>query len=819
VHTLRSVEQGDNKLAEQHSAAFLSMAAIALAIGSVAYLIILRIVAPDQVARTAGPAALLLAAAFAFHCHRRQKIRCGLLVLGIGVWLEITLMSFITGGIRAPAIYLYPVVMLMAGWLLGLRVAYAFAAMSVLACLTLTLAESLGHLPPVSNQLVLYLALQSAVIVFTTLLIRRIVISHQARLSEVSKLSGELGEQVAALARSEASYHDLFNTVHEAIYIQDREGRFLDVNAGAVRMYGHPRERFIGHTPEFVSAPGMNDLARVGAMLERAFEGEPQRFEFWGLRSNGTPFPKDVRLVRGTWFDREVVIATAEDITARKAAEEELRNSEDKFQKAFMSSPVAIAITLLENGCILDTNDAFANLFGWTREEVIGRTSLEIGNWTRPEDRLAWAAEMQRGGRVSNYEVAHGNRQGEELCVLLSSEVIQLGSESCALVLAIDQTARKKTEAALQESKARLDEAQRIGHVGSWELDIAGRHMTWSEEIHRIYECAPGAFGGSFRDLLAFVHPEDVPAMVNLYRDLASRPGHHEHKHRILMPDGRVKSIHAQWELVLDEDGKPIRALGTAQDVTALERARAEIELLNADLEKRVRERTAELTAANRELESFAYSISHDLRSPLRGIDGFSHLLAEEYSDRLDTKGLDYLARVRRAAQRMGALIDDILELSRVTRLEMRRERVDLSGLANELIDEMARGKPQRRPTVSVAPDCVANGDPQLLRLMMQNLLENAWKYSSKCTSPKIEFGCEAVDGTTVFFVRDNGVGFDSKFADRLFAPFQRLHKPEEFEGNGVGLATVARIVRRHGGRVWAESVPNTETTFRFTLS
>ncbi|MBX3647620.1 MAG: PAS domain S-box protein, partial [Rhodocyclaceae bacterium] len=756
------------------------MAAIALAAGSVCFLVILRITVPDQVARTAGPTILLLVSAFAFHCHRRGRIRCGLLVLGIGVWLEITLMSVITGGMKAPAIYLYPIVILMAGWLLSLRVAYAFAALSVLACLALTPAESMGHLSPASNQSLLYLAIQSSAIVFTTVLVRRIVISYQARLREVSKLSDDLGEQVAALARSEASYHDLFNTVHEAIYIQDRDGRFLDVNASAVRMYGHPRERFIGHTPEFVSAPGMNDLARIGTSLERAFAGEPQRFEFWGLRADGTPFPKDVRLVRGTWFDREVVIATAEDITARKAAEEELRNSEEKFHKVFRSSPISIAITRLADGCILDMNSAFSDLFGWTREETIGRTSVEIGCWIRPEERLAWTAEMQLRGRVANYEVAQRNKQGEELLVLLSSEVIQLRGEACALVLAIDQTARKKTEAALQESKARLDEAQRIGHVGSWELDIPGRHMTWSEEIHRIYECAPGAFGGSFKDLLAFVHPEDVPAMVSLYRDLASRPGHHEHKHRILMPDGRVKSIHAQWELLFDDDGKPIRALGTAQDVTALERARAEIELLNADLEKRVLERTAELTAANRELESFAYSISHDLRSPLRGIDGFSHLLAEEYSDRLDTKGLDYLARVRRATQRMGALIDDILELSRVTRLEMRREQVDLSGLANELIDEMARGKPQRRPAVSVAPACVTNGDPQLLRLMMQNLLENAWKYSSKCTSPKIEFGCETVDGTTVFFVRDNGVGFDSQFAGRLFTPFQRLHKPEE---------------------------------------
>ncbi|MDT3737773.1 MAG: ATP-binding protein [Denitratisoma sp.] len=239
---------------------------------------------------------------------------------------------------------------------------------------------------------------------------------------------------------------------------------------------------------------------------------------------------------------------------------------------------------------------------------------------------------------------------------------------------------------------------------------------------------------------------------------------------------------------------------------------------LNAELEQRVQERTAELTAANRELESFAYSISHDLRAPLRGIDGFSKLLADEYRERLDDEGVDYLDRVRRAAQRMGTLIDDILELSRVTRQEMRRVRVDLSQIAAEIIEERSRAEPDHRVAVTLAPDCTAHGDPQLLRVLMQNLLENAWKYSAKKADPAIEFGRETIDGETVFFVRDNGVGFDMKYADRLFTPFQRLHRPEEFEGTGIGLATVARIIRRHGGRVWAESGPDEGTTLRFVL-
>lgn len=229
--------------------------------------------------------------------------------------------------------------------------------------------------------------------------------------------------------------------------------------------------------------------------------------------------------------------------------------------------------------------------------------------------------------------------------------------------------------------------------------------------------------------------------------------------------------------------------------------------------------RNANLAAVNKELESFAYSISHDLRAPLRGIDGFAHMLAEEYGGVLDAQGKNYLERVRAAAQRMGALIDDILELSRISRHSMRRSKVSLIRLAHEVLEELAQSAPGRQVETVVEEGCVAFGDPQLLRIMMQNLLENAWKYTGREAAPKIEFGRETKEDDVVFFVRDNGTGFDMKYADRLFSPFQRLHKPEEFKGNGIGLATVARIVHNHGGNVWADSAPGRGATFRFTLA
>ncbi len=268
------------------------------------------------------------------------------------------------------------------------------------------------------------------------------------------------------------------------------------------------------------------------------------------------------------------------------------------------------------------------------------------------------------------------------------------------------------------------------------------------------------------------------------------------------------------------DDGKVEGFYGLFFDITRQEKAQQEIERLNRDLEQRVRERTADLASANRELESFAYSISHDLRAPLRGIDGFSQMALEEYGDKLEAEGRGYLERVRAAAQRMGHLIDDILELSRVSRHAMRRERVDLSRLAAELMEEIREGDLLRRVEVAIAPDCAAEGDPRLLRVLLQNLLENAWKYTARQAEARIDFGSERLDtGETAFFVRDDGVGFDMQYADRLFSPFQRLHSPEEFPGSGIGLATVARIAHRHGGRAWAESAVGQGTTVRFTLA
>jgi len=281
---------------------------------------------------------------------------------------------------------------------------------------------------------------------------------------------------------------------------------------------------------------------------------------------------------------------------------------------------------------------------------------------------------------------------------------------------------------------------------------------------------------------------------------------------------GRICWVRGQSMPKYLDDGSVVWD-GVIVDVTAQKQAEHAIQQMNEQLERRVADRTAQLSAANRELESFAYSVSHDLRAPLRSIDGFSRILMEEFGQALDPAAAGYLIRVRNASQRMGQLIDDLLSLSRVTRSELKRVRTDLTAIAQAIVQELRTETPERTVDVSVHPSMSCLADPSLIRIALYNLIGNAWKFTSKRTDASIEFGALTQRSKIVYYVRDNGAGFDMEHAGKLFGAFQRLHSPRDFEGTGVGLATVSRIIDRHGGTVWAESMIDQGATFYFTLS
>lgn len=254
------------------------------------------------------------------------------------------------------------------------------------------------------------------------------------------------------------------------------------------------------------------------------------------------------------------------------------------------------------------------------------------------------------------------------------------------------------------------------------------------------------------------------------------------------------------------------------RELVVRRQAEEEVRKLNAELELRVEERTAELKAANRELEAFSYSVSHDLRAPLRAMDGFSRILARQYENLLDDDGKHLLNRVRQNAKQMAELIDDMLRLSRITRAELRITRVDLTAMAQEILDSLHASELDRHVETKITSGLRVNADERLLRVAMENLLGNAWKFTSKTGNALIEVGVEVIENDPVFFIKDNGVGFSMDYANKLFGPFQRLHTVEEFPGTGIGLAIVQRIFNRHGGKIWAESKLGEGASFYFTI-
>jgi PAS domain S-box-containing protein len=318
----------------------------------------------------------------------------------------------------------------------------------------------------------------------------------------------------------------------------------------------------------------------------------------------------------------------------------------------------------------------------------------------------------------------------------------------------------------------------------------------------------------------ALPQPEGMEKVYPVFRQIMNddlKPVSY-YENEVLTASGKRYTIAWRNNHLLDENGKIIGALSSGIDITEKKETEAEILNLNKDLERRIAERTVELEAVNKELESFAHSISHDFRAPLRALDGFSASLQANYDDHLDDQGRHYLKRIRNAAIYMSNLVDDLLDLSRITRSELKIQQVDLSKLATEVVATLQDVEPQHKARFKIDPDLHARGDAALLQAALQNLLENAWKFSSKEAQAEIEIGRTAVEGEEVFFVRDNGVGFNMAYSDKLFGAFQRLHKVGEFPGTGIGLATVQRIINRHGGRIWAESEVGKGATFYFTL-
>ncbi|MDH5833755.1 CHASE domain-containing protein [Luteimonas kalidii] len=426
-----------------------------------------------------------------------------------------------------------------------------------------------------------------------------------------------------------------------------------------------------------------------------------------------------------------------------------------------------------------------------------------------------WRVDFQSA--VAGDGVAAGGYSADLRAIIVAGLVVSLLLFAVVMALAHTQSRAERLAEAMSESYRRSEQRFRNAMLYSGSgialIDGSGRIVEANPALARIVGVAPGALAGTPL-ATGFVGPAAQVALTGEHAGPTTL--------QLRRSDGDIRLVELVHTPVPGDVGSEVAALVQVDDVTDRLRAEQEVRQLNRTLEARVEQRTRELTLANHELESFAYSVSHDLRAPLRTVEGFSRLLGERFAGSIGPDGQDYLARVRNAANRMDALIDALLKMSRITRDPLQQADVDLGRIAAEVVAELRQGDPGRTVEVRIEPDLHACGDPALLRNLLQNLLGNAWKFTGGRADARIEFGRDPQAGQTpgriALLVRDNGAGFEPAYASKLFRPFQRLHGADEYEGHGIGLATVKRIIDRHGGTIHAEGGVGQGATFRFTL-
>ncbi len=758
----------------------------------------------------------------------------------------------------------------------------------------------------------------------------------------------ERKQAVEAIRKQEQKFRSLAENSPDNIMRYNKDCQMIYANSQPQTNDGYDESTYTGKTPLESNPNGLYDggreeIVNFEAALKSVLSGNGTTdVEMHVPYGSGEFLTHTIRLVAEYDIEGNIIgaLAFGRDVTEQQKTEQNL-----KLLNFALNNVYEEVYLVNEKACFDYVNDESCHVLGYSREKLLTMNVADI-NPDFPLER--WPEHWDEIKKHSSliFESHHKKNDGFIYPVEISANFFEYQGQGYHLTLARDITDRKQADEKLKDTARRLNEAQRLAHIGSWELDLVHDKLSWTDEIYRIFEIDPEKFGATYEAFLEAIHPDDREAVNVAYTNSLKTKSPYSIEHRLLFSDGRIKYVHEQCETYFEGD-KPIVSTGTVQDITnrklaeealkesewryreifdnvldglyllevtdegqfrtievnpALEKitgiprtfsvgktqeeivppeaaelvnakyrhciesgipieeevildlpagkryfhstlipssdefgkinrivgisrditdrkqSEKEIQKLNQELERRVVERTVQLEATNKELEVFAYSVSHDLRAPLRSIDGFSQVLLEEYNDKIDSMGQDCLQRVRNAAQRMAQLIDDLLNLSRVNRGEMNIQQVNLSNIANEIANELHDSDPKREVKFNIQDKLIANADGRLLRIVLENLLGNAFKFSLKQATAKIEFGMFLKDDIPVYFIRDNGAGFDMKYVDKLFGAFQRLHTIDEFEGTGIGLATVQRIIHRHGGRVWAEGEVEKGATFYFTI-
>ena len=492
--------------------------------------------------------------------------------------------------------------------------------------------------------------------------------------------------------------------------------------------------------------------------------------------------------------------------------EQALRASELSYRRLFEAARDGILILDVDTGRITDVNPFLFELLGFSHDEMVGKTVGELSPFKDVVSNHSMLERLQKDGYVRYENLPLETKDGHKIAVEFVSNVYQAGDKKVIQCNVRDITERKQVETALIRLAA-IVESSDDAIIGK---DLNGIVTSWNQGAEKIFGYTDGEMMGTpiMRLIPADRQDEENRVLEKIKQGKSVARFESLRQAR----DGRLINVSIKVSAIRDAAGEIVGVSKVAHDISDRKEAEEKIHRLNAELEQRVIERTAELEVANKELEAFSYSISHDLRAPLRAVNGFAGIVLEDFSRQLPEDCRRYLERIRNGGQRMGELIDDLLEFSRLSRQPVKRQTVDAGRLVQEVLDEFKPQREGRQIEIRIGnlPVCLA--DPALLKQIWVNLLSNAIKYTRGREPGIIEIGSARENGEDIFSVRDNGAGFDMQYANKLFGVFQRLHREDQFEGTGVGLAIVQRIVHRHGGRVWAKAEVNHGATFYFTI-
>jgi PAS domain S-box-containing protein len=642
----------------------------------------------------------------------------------------------------------------------------------------------------------------------------------------VQERTAELAQVNETLRQNERRFRALIEHGGDSIALINAENKILYLSPAVTAVEGYTPEELIGHSGLENTHP--EDLPRLQAVLQQllAQPGKPVPL-VWRRRHKNGHWLWLEGVATNLIDDPAVggIVTNYRDITERKQAEEKAAQEQARFKLIFESVPVGIAFFIEQpdgqNTRII--NQAHLQICGLTpaqdqQPEIYQRI-------THPEDAIRQQLLLKELGadRVGRFslEKRYLRQDGQVVWVAFSFQ-----RRKCAdgnfeeLTTVVDITERKRAEAIILESAERYHNVTMATDDVIWEWNLETDALWWNENFKSSFGYQPEEIPPGLESWTNNIHPEDLERVSrSVHAVIESGEKRWTDEHRFRRADGQYAFVLDRGFVIHNAAGKPTRMLGAMIDITERKRAEEEIRILNAELEKRVRLRTAQLEAANKELESFSYSVSHDLRAPLRHVDGFVDMLAKHNGEKLDDRGRRYLKIIADAARQMGHLIDDLLVFSRMGRMEMRQHPVNLSALVHEAVAGLQPDLAGREIVWKIAPLPQVQADAAMLRQVLVNLIGNAVKYTRPRQPAEVEIAAATPTATElVFFVRDNGVGFDMDYVNKLFGVFQRLHRADEFEGTGIGLANVQRIIHRHGGRVWAEGKIDAGATFYFTL-